>query len=122
MKFNDIMALPKETKNTDLYDMLLSSVTEEDKNNGTNPETFAYAHLIEWAIMNKKFDEFYSMWNPLIADDKERWALEKYLTESKTVIVRFNFASTPLFGFLGNNDGSNCITFPAKDGMKCFDL
>ena len=122
MKFDEIMSLPVETDNTIVYDLFLLSVTEQDKNNGTNPETFAYAHLIEWAIRHKKFDEFYSLWNPLIYDDKERWALEEYLTKSKTVILRFNFAATPLFGFLGNNDGSNCIEFPTKDGMRCFDL
>ncbi len=122
MKLNEIFELPKETENTVVYDAFYATVTEYDINEGTDPKCFAYAQLIEWAIRNKKYEEYYSYMQPYQRDDKKRWEIEEYLTKSKTVIVRFNFMATPLFGFLVDNDGGYAIEFPTKDGMRCLYL
>lgn len=94
MQFNEIHSLPKETENKVVFDAFFSSVSKDDIKNGTDPKCFAYANLIEWAITNKKFVEYYSYMKPFLYDDKKRWEIEEELKRSKTVIVRFNFVAT----------------------------
>lgn len=119
MQFNEIHSLPKETENNVVFDAFFSSVSKDDIKNGTDPKCFAYANLIEWAITNKKFVEYYSYMKPFLYDDKKRGEIEEELKRSKTVIVRFNFVATPLFGLFGEDDGDNCLIFPTSDGLKC---
>jgi len=102
-----------------VFDAFFSSVSKDDIKNGTDPKCFAYANLIEWAITNKKFVEYYSYMKPFLYDDKKRWEIEEELKRSKTVIVRFNFVATALFGLFGEDDGDNCLIFPTSDGLKC---
>ncbi len=117
MDYKEIMELPAETENVVIFSLLKESVTDEDIKTGTDPVGFAYAHLIEWAVRNKKFTEYYSHINMFLNDDNGRLNAQEKLEKEKTVIVRFNVSGTPLFGFYIEQDGDPAISFPEKDGM-----
>ena len=47
---------------------------------------------------------------------------QKKLISEMTVIVRFDCAGVPLFGFFADIDGEDGLRFPSKDAMKCIYL
>ena len=108
MDYKSIMVLPANIDNTIIFDYLKT---------GTDPECFAYANLIEWAIRNKKYVEYYSH-IAQFTEDKNRWKEQERLHDEKIVIVRFNFAAVPLFGFYCEDDGEPALMFPDKDGNR----
>jgi hypothetical protein len=119
--YADIMSLPRETENEVMFNHLKNSVTAEDIKHGTDPDSFAYAHLIEWAVRNKKYEEYYSHMKKF-PDDKDRWQEEENLIKNKIVIVTFSFAGVPLFGFLSDYDGEPALMFPGKEELKLVSL
>jgi len=118
MTYAEIMELPSETTNINVFELLKGTITSMDIKRGTNPDTFAHAHLIEWAIRNKKFVEYYS-YIKQFHGEQDLWKAQEMLKQDKIVIVRFNYAATPLFGFYDENDGESALAFPDKDGMYC---
>jgi hypothetical protein len=116
MEYKEIMMLPGTAENTEIFDLLKGTVTPDDIKNGTKPETFAYAHLIEWAVKNKKFEEYYSYIRQF-ENGKETWDAQENLTKDKAVLVKFNCVGKSLFGFYCEEDGESGLCFPEKDGM-----
>lgn len=114
MLFKDVMKLPVQTDNKIIFNELYKTVTKEDIEHGTNPESFSYAHLIEWAVFNKKYEEYYSY-----SKSNNYEIDEEKVKKDKIVFVKFNVAGEPLFGFYANYDGEPALMFPVKDGLKC---
>lgn len=103
--------------NPTIFKLLKETVTPKDIEQGANPETFAYAHLIAWAVKHKKFEEYYSYMRQF-KEDQDKFDAQKKLISDMTVIVRFDCAGTPLFGFYGEIDGEGGLCFPTEEGMK----
>jgi len=118
MEYAAVMSLPSETPNKEIYNLLRDSVTPEDIRRRTRPDLFACSHLIAWAVKHKKFDEYYSYMAQFKEDQKRFDAQEKLIAEM-TVLVRFDCAGVPLFGFLTEIDGDDALRFPTKDGINC---
>ena len=112
MNLQEIHSFPSETPNVQMYEMFMNTVTDDDITRGTNPVLFGLAQLIEWAIINKKFTEYYSHVNKL--SEKDRAVETERLVNSLDVIVVFNVACEPTFGFLREDDGDDVIMFPGK--------
>jgi hypothetical protein len=116
MEYKEIMDLPYETKNNSVFKLLLESLTEKDIENGAKPVCYASMNLIEWAIRNKKYEEYYSYIKKFEKDEEKIIAQEK-LSEDMIVIVRFNLCAEPLFGFYVEEDGESAICYPSNEGM-----
>lgn len=116
MDFKMIMSLPADTDNTVVFQLFFDNPTEEDVKGGTNRDLFAHAHLIEWAVRNKKYVEYYSHIKQF--QDVEQYREQERMTDFKEVIVRFNVSGVPLFGFMGDYDGDPMLVYPDKHEMK----
>lgn len=122
MEFQEIMNLPPETENNVVFELLKRSVTQEDiDQGGTNPVVFAYAHLIAWAIRNKKYYEYYTYIKQFKEENAYFDAL-KCLEKNKTVLVSINCAGKATFGCYTEDDGEPALCFPKKDGIYCIYL
>jgi hypothetical protein len=115
--YETAMELPANTQNTVIFNLLRESVTDKDVKYGTDRDCFAYAHLIEWAVRNKKFVEYYSHMKQF-TDEKGREQEHTRLHDNKEVIVRFNVAGDPFFGFYQEEDGEPAQLFPSRDGRR----
>lgn len=112
MTFNEICNMPSQTPNTQMYELF----KEHAKNElAPNPDLFASAQLIAWAIENKKYDSYYTHFNGL--EGNELHVEEKHFINRKKVIVVTNVLAECTFGFLGENDGDSTIIYPKKDGL-----
>jgi hypothetical protein len=118
MNYEYIMSQPSDVPNTKIYEHLRSSVTPEDIKSRTRPDLFACSHLIAWAIKHKKFEEYYS-YMAKFKEEQEISEAQKRLISDMTVIVRFDCAGVPIFGFFTDIDGEDGLRFPSKDVMKC---
>jgi hypothetical protein len=115
MTLDEVMNLPASTDNNVIYDELFKTVTSDDIKTGTDPDLFSYAHLIEWAVRNKKYEEYYSY----IKKHKDEKNVEQILIDNMVILVRFSVAGEPLFGFLTDYDGESALMFPDKKEMRC---
>ena len=109
-----IILTPTDVSNNEYYDLMKSTVTEHDIQNGTNLELFALHELILWAIKHKTFINYYDECKRLGFDgdiDQHEWV--DGLTKNRTVIHNGQL----VFGLVGDDDGDNIIVYPKKDGL-----